>query len=91
MPLQALHGIVAKNRENGFGLAGAELPTNRPGPALPHSRLRMDACAGTNRSAKPVDSVFLDGPLARTVEPAVAFVRHNTQRSLDIRACPRWL
>ena len=60
-----------------------------PHTALPQARVHMDAYAGTDRDAEPVDSVFIDVPLARTVEQAVAFIRRNTPTPLKIRGLKR--
>ena len=70
-------------------VAGALLLARSPGTALTQARVQMDAYAGTDRNAEPVDSVFIDAPLARTVEQAVAFIRRNTPNPLKIRGLKR--
>ena len=70
-------------------VAGALLLARSPGVALTQARVQMDAYAGADRNAEPVDSVFIDAPLARTVEQAVAFIRRNTPNSLKIRGLKR--
>ena len=70
-------------------VAGALLLAAHPSAALPQARLQLDAYAGTDRSADPIDSVFLDAPLAQMVEQAVAFVRRHTARPLAVKGLKR--
>ena len=70
-------------------VAGALLLARSPGTALPQARVQMDAYAGTGRDGEPVDSVFIDAPLARTVEQAVAFIRRNTPNPLKVEGLRR--
>lgn len=70
-------------------VAGALLLAVHPSVALTQARIQLDAYAGTDRSSDPIDSVFLDAPLAQMVEQTVAFIRRHTARPLAVKGLKR--
>jgi len=69
--------------------AGALLLAAHPSVALPQARIQLDAYTGTDRSSDPIDSVFLDAPLAQVVEQTVVFIRRHTARPLAVKGLKR--
>ncbi|HBT75832.1 MAG TPA: ATP-dependent DNA helicase [Planctomycetaceae bacterium] len=70
-------------------IAGSLLLANAPSKALPQARIQMDAFAGTEPDASPLDSVIDDLPLPLIVDRAIAFVRRNTRKPMIIQGSRR--
>ena len=60
-----------------------------PSKVFPQARLQLDAYAGDEKDASPVDAVFIDRPLSFAVEQAVAFILRNTRHPLGVRELRR--
>ncbi len=69
--------------------AGVLLMATRPSVAFPQARLQMDAFTGDETDPNPYDSVFIDAPLPKALEQAVAFVRRNTAHPLVVKGLRR--
>lgn len=70
-------------------IAGALLLAQNPSVPLSQSRIQMDAYAGVDQADDPIDSVFIDAPLPRAIEQAVAFIQRNTAHPLVVKGMKR--
>ena len=70
-------------------IAGSLLLAKVPSKVLPQARIQMDAFAGIEPDASPLDSVIDDLPLPLLVDRAIAFVRRNTRRPLIVQGSQR--
>ncbi len=69
--------------------AAVLLMAKSPSRSFPQARVQLDAYAGEERDARPLDSVLVDEPLPAAIEQAVAFVRRNTAQPLNVEGLRR--
>ena len=69
--------------------AAVLLMAKTPSFVFTQARIQLDAYAGQIKDANPIDSIFLDEPLPRAIEHAVAFIRRNTSHPLRVKNLKR--